>query len=62
LRSMLIWAMSLGFGGAFRGQDSADLSWPGDSERLKPRAKPYVKYEADLTAFGVAVYPSGIKS
>ena len=29
---------------------------------LKPRSKPYIEYDADLTGFGVAVYPSGIKS
>jgi Arm domain-containing DNA-binding protein len=30
--------------------------------RLKPRAKPYIEYDSDLPGFGVAVYPSGIKS
>jgi integrase len=29
---------------------------------LKPRAKPYIEYDTELTGFGVAVYPSGIKS
>src|ERR1700731_811414 len=29
---------------------------------LKPRSKPYIEYDADLCGFGVAVYPSGIKS
>src|SRR5271157_1862867 len=29
---------------------------------LKPRSKPYIEYDADLGGFGVAVYPSGIKS
>ena len=29
---------------------------------LKPRAKPYIEYDADIIGFGVAVYPSGIKS
>jgi integrase len=30
--------------------------------RLKPRSKPYIEYDSDLKGFGVAVYPSGIKS
>src|SRR5271167_220895 len=29
---------------------------------VKPRSKPYIEYDADLGGFGVAVYPSGIKS
>jgi integrase len=29
---------------------------------LRPRAKPYIEYDTDLAGFGVAVYPSGIKS
>ena len=29
---------------------------------LQPRAKPYIEYDTELTGFGVAVYPSGIKS
>ncbi len=29
---------------------------------LKPRAKPYIEYDTELTDFGVAVYPSGSKS
>ena len=29
---------------------------------LKPRAKPYIEYDTELTGFGVAIYPSGIKS
>jgi integrase len=29
---------------------------------LKPRAKPYIEYDTELIGFGVAVYPSGIKS
>src|SRR5262249_24390323 len=29
---------------------------------LKPRAKPYIEYDSELIGFGVAVYPSGIKS
>ena len=29
---------------------------------LKPRPKPYIEYDPDLGGFGVAVYPSGIKS
>ena len=29
---------------------------------LEPRSKPYIEYDADLSGFGVAVYPSGIKS
>jgi integrase len=29
---------------------------------LKPRSKPYIEYDADLCGFGLAVYPSGIKS
>jgi integrase len=29
---------------------------------LQPRSKPYIEYDADLSGFGVAVYPSGIKS
>jgi integrase len=29
---------------------------------LTPRSKPYIEYDADLSGFGVAVYPSGIKS
>jgi integrase len=29
---------------------------------LKPRSKPYIEYDSDLAGFGVAVYPSGIKS
>jgi integrase len=29
---------------------------------LKPRSKPYIEYDAELTGFGVAVYSSGIKS
>ena len=31
-------------------------------DALSPRDKPYVEYDTDLTGFGVAVYPSGIKS
>ena len=29
---------------------------------LKPRSKPYIEYDADLSGFGVAIYPSGVKS
>jgi hypothetical protein len=29
---------------------------------LRSRSKPYIEYDADLSGFGVAVYPSGIKS
>ena len=29
---------------------------------VKPRSKPYIEYDADLGGFGVAVYPSGVKS
>jgi integrase len=29
---------------------------------LKPRSKPYIEYDVDLSGFGVAVYPSGIRS
>ena len=29
---------------------------------LKPRSKPYIEYDTELIGFGVAVYPSGIKS
>ena len=29
---------------------------------LEPRSKAYVEYDADLRGFGVAVYPSGVKS
>jgi hypothetical protein len=29
---------------------------------LKPQAKPYIEYDTELTGFGVAVYPTGIKS
>jgi ABC-type Fe3+-hydroxamate transport system substrate-binding protein len=29
---------------------------------LQPPAKPYIEYDTELTGFGVAVYPSGIKS
>ena len=29
---------------------------------LKPRSKPYIEYDSELIGFGVAVYPSGIKS
>jgi integrase len=29
---------------------------------LKPRSRPYIEYDSDLGGFGVAVYPSGIKS
>jgi integrase len=29
---------------------------------LKPRAKPYIEYDTELIGFGVAVYPSGVKS
>jgi integrase len=31
-------------------------------DALSPRQKQYVQYDTDLTGFGVAVYPSGIKS
>ena len=31
-------------------------------EALKPRHKQYVEYDTEPTGFGVAVYPSGIKS
>jgi integrase len=31
-------------------------------DALSPREKQYVEYDTDLTGFGVAVYPSGIKS
>ena len=31
-------------------------------DALSPRKKQYVEYDTDLTGFGVAVYPSGIKS
>jgi integrase len=31
-------------------------------DALSPRDKPYIEYDTDLTGFGVAVYPSGIKS
>jgi integrase len=31
-------------------------------ENLKPRAKPYIEYDTELIGFGVAVYPSGVKS
>ena len=31
-------------------------------DALSPRQKQYVEYDANLTGFGVAVYPSGIKS
>jgi integrase len=31
-------------------------------DALSPRQKQYVEYDTDLTGFGVAVYPSGIKS
>jgi integrase len=29
---------------------------------LKPRSKPYIEYDTELIGFGVAVYPSGIRS
>jgi hypothetical protein len=29
---------------------------------LKPRSKPYIEYDSELIGFGVAVYPSGVKS
>ena len=29
---------------------------------LKPRVKRYIEYDTVLTGFGVAAYPSGIKS
>src|ERR1700689_4889551 len=32
------------------------------ADALSPRQKQYVEYDANLTGFGVAVYPSGIKS
>ena len=28
----------------------------------KPRSKPYIEYDSELVGFGVAVYPSGVKS
>src|SRR6516162_5186815 len=31
-------------------------------DALLPRQSQYVEYDTDLTGFGVAVYPSGIKS
>jgi Arm DNA-binding domain len=31
-------------------------------DALSPRHKPYVEYDIGLTGFGVAIYPSGIKS
>ena len=31
-------------------------------DALSPRQKQYVEYDKDLTGFGVAVYPSGVKS
>jgi len=31
-------------------------------DALSPRQKQYVEYDTDLTGFGVAVYPSGVKS
>ena len=30
--------------------------------KLEPRSKPYIEYDSGLIGFGVAVYPSGIKS
>ena len=29
---------------------------------LNPRQKPYIEYDTELKGFGVAIYPSGIKS
>jgi hypothetical protein len=31
-------------------------------DALSPRQKQYVEYDTDLTGFGVAVYPFGVKS
>ena len=31
-------------------------------DALSPRQKQYIEYDTDLKGFGVAVYPSGIKS
>ena len=31
-------------------------------DALSPRQKQYIEYDTDLTGFGVAVYPSGVKS
>jgi hypothetical protein len=31
-------------------------------DALSPRQKQYVEYDTDLTGFGVAVYPSGMRS
>jgi hypothetical protein len=31
-------------------------------DALSPRQKQYVEYDKDLTGFGVAIYPSGVKS
>jgi integrase len=49
-------------GGDFIGFHSMMRLTKRTVDRLSPRQRQYVEYDTDLTGFGIAVYPSGIKS